>query len=403
MKRKEAQQLIARYNRGEASDHERALVENWYYQQSLGQPLTEEEIQFGHLKEEIWQNTRLRAGLGTHTVPRQKQLRYRVSLWAIRAAAASILLVLALGIYSYWEQRAEGNKEQGLAAAEILPGGNRAVLTLSDGTTVDLSEAQTGIIVGDDDITYSDGTEVLESGIKSQVAPERTESPDSYQPAGRHGVLALNSISTPKGGTYQIILPDGTRVWLNASSTLEYPNRFSGATRTVELTGEAYFEIAHNQHKPFYVAANGTRVKVLGTHFNVMAYADEAFVETTLLEGSVSVSTGNVNRIIKPGEQAQTARESMNVVKANLEKAVAWKNGYFYFKDTDLKTVMRQISRWYNVDVEYRGDVPTTVFSGKMYKNVHASKVLDILSYFKVNFKIEEPLNQSGRKTIVIL
>jgi len=382
MDKDEAQELLTKYTKNQCSPEEKALIERWYLEEASMQQLPDNQDDFNREKIEIWAETLKKAGL--------KKANYRLGrVWM--ASAAALLIFLSIGFYFFRIEQPEP-KVAVSKTTDVIPGSNKAVLTLADGSKIILDHAGEGVLA-------RQGNIVINKAGDGQLVYDASKSPLSTDNA----VVAYNTISTPRGGNYHVILPDGSKVWLNSASSISFPTAFNGDERNVTITGEAYFEVASNIHKRFNVKANGMSVQVLGTHFNVMAYDDEASVKTTLLEGSVKVISGLVSNVIKPGEQAQVAVGKINVTTANLEEAVAWKNGYFYFKDTDIKTVMRQISRWYDVDVQYRGAVPETVFSGKMYKNVNASKVLEILSYFKVNFRIEEPLTPSGRKTIIIL
>jgi len=212
---------------------------------------------------------------------------------------------------------------------------------------------------------------------------------------------SYNTITTPRGGQYQVTLPDGTVVWLNAASSLKYPTAFTGKERIVELTGEGYFEVASNKDMPFKVQAADQTVEVLGTHFNINCYADEPAVKTTLLEGSVKVMHHGTHKsmTLKPGEQSTVSRNNFSVAMADTENAVAWKNNLFYFSGSDIPSVMRQISRWYNVTVEFEGAIPDIRLWGKVYRNSNASKVLELLEYFGLKYRIEE---NNGSKKIII-
>lgn len=382
MDKDEAQELLTKYIENQCSPEEKALIERWYLKEAAAQQLPESQTDFSDEKHEIWTGTLKRAGL--------KQKKYNPGkLWM--ASAAALLIFLSIGFFFF-----RGEEPQVEVAVtqvpDVTPGTNKAVLTLADGSKIVLDHAGEGVLA-------RQGNIIINKGAEGQLVYDASNSSLNTDRA----TVSYNTISTPRGGQYHVILPDGSKVWLNSASSINFPTAFNSDERNVTITGEAYFEVAPSATKRFNVKANGTNVQVLGTHFNVMAYADESSVKTTLLEGSVKVSSGKTVNIIKPGEQAESVAGRINISNANLEEAVAWKNGYFYFKDTDIKTVMRQIARWYDVDVQYKGEIPETVFSGKMYKNVNASKVLEILSYFKVNFRIEEPLTPSGRKTIVIL
>ena len=213
--------------------------------------------------------------------------------------------------------------------------------------------------------------------------------------------ITYNTVSTPRGGQYEVILPDGTQVWLNAASSLKFPTAFIGKERNVELTGEAYFEVSKNKAMPFHVSAAGQVIEVLGTHFNVNAYTDETLLKTTLLEGSVKVNKGISFATLKPGQQSTINNNEITpVIKiaevTDADEVMAWKDGKFYFNNADIKTVMRQIGRWYNVDIEYAGKIPgNDGFTGTFSRNMTASKALKILAFSGVDFKIE------GRKIIV--
>lgn len=382
MKNEEAQDLLNRYAGNNCTPEEKALVERWYLKESAGQTLPDTQADFSLEKEEIWTGTLQKAGL--------TQDKYRSGYKVWMASAAALLIFMSVGFYFF---RLKQSQPVAISKKiDVIPGGNKAILTLADGSEIILDQVANGRLAKQGNITINKASE-------GQLVYDASESNINNDNAR----ITYNTISTPRGGQYHVILPDGSKVWLNSASSINFPTAFNGNERNVTITGEAYFEVVTNTSKPFNVKANGTTVKVLGTHFNVMAYTDETLVKTTLLEGSVKVSSGKISNMIKPGEQAQITDENIKIINANLDEAIAWKKGYFYFKDTDIKTVMRQISRWYDVDVQYKGNVPETVFSGKMHKNVNASKVLEILSYFKVNFRIEEPLISSGKKTIVIL
>jgi transmembrane sensor len=280
----------------------------------------------------------------------------------------------------------------------IVPGGNKAVLTLADGSKIVLDSAQNTTLA-------SQGNTKIIKLNNGQLA---------YRGAGNTNTetaTLYNTISTPKGGQYEIILPDGSHVWLNAASSLRFPTAFADSQRRVELSGEAYFEVTKNPHQPFAVhfktplAENDQEgvVEVLGTHFNVNAYTDEAVAKTTLLEGKVRVSTvqpQSVNpaaEILLPGQQAAiAAAAAIKIQKVDAEESIAWKNGIFNFNKADIKTVMRQIARWYNVEVVYEGAVSAEKFEGEIPRSSTLTEVFKILELSAVHFKIE------GRKVIVM-
>lgn len=278
----------------------------------------------------------------------------------------------------------KANPETKDLKALIVPGGNKAVLTLSNGEKVALDQL---------------GTEALtkESGVQIKKTRKGEIIYDAPR-MGRSETVAFNKIETPRGGEYQVILADGTRVWLNAASSLSYPTAFNGSKREVRLTGEAYFEVAKSRNKPFFVQVNGTTIEVLGTHFNITSYSDESNLTTTLLEGSVNVTKNGHQTLLKPGQQAVVTRTSdhINVSSADIPATMAWKNGYFLFRDEDIKSIMKKISRWYDIEVEYRGNVEEQKFGGTFYRSKSFSELLHYLEKLgSLHFKIE------GRRVIV--
>jgi ferric-dicitrate binding protein FerR (iron transport regulator) len=220
---------------------------------------------------------------------------------------------------------------------------------------------------------------------------------DGTKASNQGSLISYNTLSTPRGGQYQLVLPDGSKVWLNASSSIHFPTAFAGHERNVELTGEAYFEIAKNKQKPFHVNVNGMQVEVLGTHFNVNAYGDEGAIKTSLLEGSVKIKKGNISGLLKPGQQGVLKKNStdLEIKNADMNEAIAWKNGLFEFDGADIKSIMREIGRWYDVDVVYAGKVPDRRFEGKISRDAQLSDVLKILALSNVKFSVE------GKKIIV--
>lgn len=295
-------------------------------------------------------------------------------------AAAAVVLLVAGG--AAW---LIGNKrpvEMASASQEITndiaPGGNKAMLTLADGTQIPLDSTASGTLA-------LQGSTQLRMQGNGQLA---------YETSGRGETapLVYNTITTPRGGQFQVTLSDGSKVWLNASSSLRYPAQFSGKARNVELTGEAYFEVAKKDGATFAVKVNDMEVAVLGTHFNIMAYEDEAQVKTTLLEGAVKVSHGNNSQRLTAGQGA-SLQKSTGVLRiqehVNTEEAVAWKNGLLHFEGNDIQSAMRMIARWYDVDVVYEATVPAH-FRGIIPRNVNVSKVLQMLEMTgEVHFEIK--------------
>jgi transmembrane sensor len=276
---------------------------------------------------------------------------------------------------------ASGNKS---LANDVAPGGNKAVLTLANGSRITLDSVANG------ELAVQGKAKVIKLANGRLLYSESN---------GDSATMMYNTMSTPRGGQYQLQLPDGTQVWLNAASSITYPVAFTGNERKVTITGEAYFEVAHNPDKPFHVQVNSMDVEVLGTHFNINAYADEEMIKTTLLEGSVKLSSliplSTVNRqlssTLKPGQQAQYKNaDAIQIIDhANIDQAIAWKNGLFNFYQSDLQAVMRQLSRWYDVEIKYEGDIQPRRFWGKIQRDLNLSEVLEILKETQVHFKLE--------------
>ena len=301
--------------------------------------------------------------------------------------AAAILLLFAGTAYWIFEKPARsGDKRRNAVAvhADILPGGNRALLTMSGGARILLDSARNG------EIAQQGGAR-----IRKQGGMLIYETPPSVKTGSS---VYYNEISTPRGGQFEIVLSDGTKVWLNAASSLRYPAEFKGDLRQVELTGEGYFEVAENKQKPFQVLAREMKVNVLGTHFNVMAYEDEGLIRTSLLEGSVKITNGKANGILAPGQQAVVKGKEGNIIieNADLSGAVAWKNGLFQFENADIRTIMREVSRWYDVEIVYAGKVPQEKLEGKINKKANLSEILQILEFSNIQCKVE------GKKIIIL-
>ena len=265
----------------------------------------------------------------------------------------------------------------------IVPGGNKAVLTLANGTTMILDSAKNGLLA-------MQGTTGVVKKDDGAISYERGGS------AGGRGDLLYNTVTTPKGGQYVVTLPDGTRVWLNATSSIRFPTAFTGGERLVDISGEAYLEVAPDRTKPFRVAvahANGEKqmeVEVLGTQFNVMAYEEEGVVKTTLLEGAVRLVHGEDTKVLRPGQQGELKDGVFRLMSdADTSAAVAWKNGQTLFASEDITAIMRKVSRWYDVDVEYEGQLPKRNFTGGISRKADISELLKILELNQIHFTVK--------------
>jgi transmembrane sensor len=353
-----------------------------------------------------------------NVIPLDNRNRFR---WTRVAAAAVVVLALGLGGYWFLSRFAKDKvvkKEQPVQqpVQDVQPGGNKAILKLSDGNTIVLDNAQNGLLAQQGNtniIKQNDGKLIYNREDGASGKPFTID----------HSLLTYNMLATPRGGQYQLILPDGSKVWLNAASSIRYPTAFAGEERRVEITGEVYFEIkplalpagGGSKKIPFIVKINtpsgiGGEIEVLGTHFNINAYSDEEAIATTLLEGKVSVSVANSpltidqSRILYPGQQAIISpstgggRGKALTIHDNIDMdlAVAWKNGLTAFKSADIKSIMRQVARWYNVEVVYEGAIPRRSFTGGVSRDAKLSELLHLLEVSKVHFRIE------GNKVILM-
>lgn len=297
-------------------------------------------------------------------------------IW-IRYVAAAAVLALVAGL---WVIR-KGVPQMPVTAEtkqarDVAPGGNRALLTLADGKGIELDHVASGVVAREG------STEITKQQDGLVVYNNR---------AGTAAAMGMNRVSTPRGGQYKVQLPDGSKVWLNASSSIRFPSVFPAAERRVEITGEAYFEVTKDKTRPFTVRFNGSEVQVLGTSFNVMAYADERVSKTTLVEGSVKIRNEAGQATLRPGEQAALLPGGrIETAFKPVDEAVAWKEGMFYFKNAGVKDVMRQLSRWYDVEVTYRGDVPVRKFTGKVSRNVNLSEIVGMLRYAGMNCNLND-------------
>jgi transmembrane sensor len=295
------------------------------------------------------------------------------------AAAAAALIIICIGPGFFWWRKSL--HEHNLlvktnTAAGIRPGSNRAVLSLDNGVQIPLDDSVSG------EVATQGGTEI----VKTDSAELR------YRSTGESGSTAhMNTLSTPRGGTFRLVLPDGSRVWLNAASSITFPTVFTGKSRTVTISGEAYFEVAQDKEKPFRVHLNDIDIGVLGTHFNVNAYGNEQKIRTTLLEGKIELTKGRYRTVLSPGDQAFSGAEDM-VVRLDaedLERQVAWKSGLFDFDNADLPVIMRQLERWYDIQVRYEGDVPQRRFRGELSRALELNDILEVLREVNVRYRIE--------------
>lgn len=376
MRTADYEKLLDQYKAGKCTEEEIAFIESWYLIYKEG--TLYEDLSLADREADL---DLVRNSLNLECQQRQ------VRLWPRLVAAAAILVIFGAGLYFY---RSNSNLSVPVYANDIpSKGKNTATLTLANGEKIELSEARIGTLADQSGIRISktkDGQLIYEIIDQANAAANK-----------------WNTLSTSKGETYMVRLPDGTKVWLNTASALKYPASFADSKkRDVELSGEAYFEVAKDPLHPFVVKTATQDVEVLGTHFNINSYTDENSTRTTLLEGAVKVSLrdGMLSRVIKPGEEVLNTQRQLQVKTANIKDAVAWKSGYFRFNNENLESIMRQVSRWYDVDVVYAGnrnELAVLTFWGIVSKDKNVSEVLKMIERAeKVKFSI------SGR-TITVM
>jgi len=373
MRQEEVKELLKKYSTGTANAEERALVEAWYEQyETQEQIINEAHLQ--SIEDEVFQRL---------PIIYEKPVR---SLWPRIAAAASILLFLSIGGYYVLHKKpVPQNQVAQNKLQDLKPGRNQATLTLANGKQIVLYKGLSGKLA-------QQGNTLIQVNGSNAIA---------YTVGANDATASIqyNTLTTKNGeqSPYPLVLADGSKVWLNAASSITFPTAFVGNSREVKITGEAYFEVAHNAAMPFRVNSNGQTVEVLGTHFDIKAYTDEAGISTTLLEGKVRVSKNNQVATLKPGQQSFISFNGHNILvkNADTEIAMAWHNGLFKYNLADIKTVMRDFARWYDVDIQYEGRIPNKTFTGELYRDINASEALQILSLTKVHFRID------GKKIIV--
>lgn len=387
--------LVEKYINGNASVKEVEILNNWY------RTFNDEEITVTNAEKLtetlLQQRIKNKIDNSINNIDRQKSSK----LFYLRRVAAAVVILVALSLgVKYLYNPKPVSKKEALAKTniqklenKIVPGGNKATLTLADGSIIVLDSALNGNLTQQGNIQIKK----LQNGLLVYTLNGKTISETD--------AAFYNTISTPNGGEYQVTLADGTKVWLNAASSIRFPVLFNNNERKVFITGEAYFEVApkyaaNKENIPFLVSVNNSStVKVLGTHFNINAYADEPFVKTSLLEGSVKVYTTDENnaKLLYPGQQAAYASDGkINVTNnADMEEVLAWKNGRFQFKSANIETMLRQIARWYNVEVVYKGQ-SNLHFTGQLNRNESVFKIFEKLQLTgEVKFEVE------GRKIIV--
>lgn len=376
--------LIFKYLKDEMTGEERQQLEDWLAEDerrrqlltgfSDPQQLAADVAFFQDVDVDAdWAAVAARADLKTDN---GRALRMRFLRWA------SVAAILLLAVGSVWMLQPEPIPViQPVAAKvveDVLPGGNKATLQLAGGQVLNLDPATADTILDEDgtQIKHQQGNLVYNGRTAAAPAPGE--------------MIQYNTLRTPKGGQFKLILADGTAVWLNASSSLRFPTAFAGNERTVELTGEGYFEVAHDGQKPFRVKVNGAEIQVLGTHFNIMGY--QGITKATLTQGAIKIAApGKRSRQLAPGQQALLkGNNEMVIGTADIEKALAWKNGLFCFRDDEMEEVMEQVARWYDVDIRVKGKPATKLISGNIRRQARLSQVLEMLNFVSgATFKME--------------
>jgi ferric-dicitrate binding protein FerR (iron transport regulator) len=305
--------------------------------------------------------------------------------WLKWSAAAAVILLISGLTYQYLKPV---NKNQTVASAtqpypyDIPPGKMNAMITLSDGSKINLDSASNGQLA-----------------LQGNTRISKENGQVKYEYTGGLTDIQFNTVSTARGNQFMVVLPDQTKVWLNASSSITFPTSFTGNTREVKISGEAYFEVAKRKDMPFKVSFAGDgEIEVLGTHFNVNTYKDDGIIRTTLLEGSVRISKNKETEMLAPGQQAQIKENAtMHIAEVDTDETIAWKNGFFNFKDADIKAMMQQLSRWYDIDIQYEGPAGKQLFTGEIDRSLNLVSVLKILEKTNVHFRLEE-----NRKLVIL-
>lgn len=375
MNNRDIQKLIQKYIAGECSVEEKELLEQWYtieLQEQLSQISTENDSQ---VKEELWESI----------INERPELRKNKSYWYSWTTVAAILLAVIYISYNILNREGVDyvmNENPQAPNSRVIPGGHKAILTMGDGKQINLTDIKLGVIEQNENF-------IVRKDEDGSISFEILK-----QPLASFAIN--NKIETPKGGIFQVVLPDGSKAWLNSASSISFPSDFIENERSVTIEGEVYFEVHTDKIRPFRVKASNQLIEVLGTKFNVNAYHDEPNVRTTLLEGKIQVQGLNKNIVLDPGYEFTTSKNGVDQIsKADLEAITAWKDGIFQFDRVDLGVLMRQLARWYDVEIVYTSEFPKDEFVGKIKRNENINKVLEVLKYGNIDINLE------GRKLMV--
>ena len=367
MERKDIKDILEQLTAGKPNEQERRMAKLWLFQLNNKNKATLPESELDNSKAEVWMRLEERLASGT----------VGVKLWPRILVVAAAVASIVVGVYFFNYDKQTVPENIDLVAHDVAPGKVGATLTLANGKKIELTNTPDGELAKEAGV-------VITKSANGQLIYEIKNANTATN--------KLNTLATARGETYQLRLPDGSMVWLNAASSLTYAaNLRQGGKRRVKLEGEGYFEIAKDKMHPFVVESKGQEVEVLGTHFNVNAYADEKVVATTLLEGAVKITSNQNQQLLKPGEQAINNGTAIKVARVDVENLIDWKAGDFYFEHADFRSVMRKIGRWYDVEIIYDRSVPESITSnGLISRNNKLSAVLkSIEKTGQVHFKID--------------
>ncbi|WP_426791324.1 FecR family protein [Sphingobacterium sp. WOUb80] len=375
--------ILAKYEAGTITEDELQVLEEWYASfeanPDLIDSLSAEERLFRkkQLQEKIFDQIDAETSASTE---RPKKLSFLHSGNRLWQAAASLVFLCAVSFYIFKQQADQSPTPAEKQSSSIHPATDKAILTLGNGKKIMLDESKNG-----------------ELSTEGNIHINKLKPGNLVYTAGKNiDKVPINTLATPRGGRYQLTLADGTQVWLNAQSSISYPSAFRGSSREVTISGEVYFEVAHNAAMPFRVRSENQLIEVLGTHFNVNTYKAKSRTKTTLLSGSIALTNAHRRVILKPGEQGIVTGESMSIKNVDPAEVIAWKEGYFDFTDADIGSVVDELGRWYNVDIQYQGAATSETFTGRIPRSWPFEKVLNLLKTFK-SIQVE----MQGRRLIV--
>lgn len=381
METSQLEALIKKYNRGQCTPEEKQWLEQWYLSFEWTQQEELPQAALKEFKEEVWHNLQRtpNEGVASPEPPLIPIHNKQGNRWWYYGAAA--ILLLAGSIYFLTNNQPPENdlaqvKNETQVQKPILPGTSKASLTMADGSVISLDSAAVT------QLKEADGT-TIDKRLGTIVYNNTIE---------KNKKILYNTLHIPRGGEYQLVLPDGSKVWLNAASSLRFPTSFTEKERTVYLTGEAYFEIAKNQAQPFKVVLEkDMEIQVVGTHFNVMAYNDEDYIKTTLAEGKIKFKNASHTVFLNPAQQAALKKntQQLEVKGVDIDKEIAWKNGMIEFHDDDLPYIMRQLARWYDVEVSFEGSIPGGSYNGSIARKATLPEVMQILKLAGVKYWLD--------------